>query len=118
MLCIDYIKRAPFFLETNEERFERKSLLTRQLKNAALQVLFDYRRTKSQPKFVDILNDILVKKKQEIKLKKKNLFELMFKANMEDGEDKKASHEAIYLSDDQVKDIWKFLDQVEKAVFF
>jgi len=43
-LYLDYILRAPFTLEVNEKKFEYKKELTRVIKNAAIEVLQNYKK--------------------------------------------------------------------------
>lgn len=56
--------RVPFSVEVNEDKFERRRALTRQLKNACMKVLIDYRKQNYKPKFNEILKDLIENNKK------------------------------------------------------
>jgi hypothetical protein len=61
---LDYIQPTPLDLKTDEEKFEKRGNLTRQLKNAVMIMLDRVRIKNKKVNFNDIVQDIILKNKQ------------------------------------------------------
>jgi hypothetical protein len=75
-LFLDYIMQAPLDQE-NAGKFEKRSESTRQLKNACIYLLADYRSKNKKPQVNDILQDMIRQKKEQIKMQKQKMGDLM-----------------------------------------
>ncbi len=108
-LHLDYILKAPFVLEVNEEKYERRRELTRRLKNASMSVLIEYRRKNNKPKFNEILKNIIENNKKQKKAEKARILEMMNRMNR--AEEEKQEN---YINESESKQIHDFLVDMEK----
>ncbi|CDW71155.1 UNKNOWN [Stylonychia lemnae] len=69
-IYLDYITPTPFNLQVDDIKYPRRQELTRQLKNAAIQVLMNYRKKNHKVNFNDMLKDIIKKIKEKKRTEK------------------------------------------------
>eukprot|EP00347_Sterkiella_histriomuscorum_P002268 403368814 len=110
---LDYVLPTPLDLKTNEEKNERRNMLNKQLKNAAIMVLNKLRLQNQKANFNDIIKSVIIKNKEQKRHEKQRA--IMTIANMLNQEQQT---EIVAINADQARDMFNFLNQMEKAVLF
>ncbi|CDW81607.1 UNKNOWN [Stylonychia lemnae] len=111
-IYLDYISPTPFNLQVDDIKYARRQELTRQLKNAAIQVLMNYRKKNHKVNFNDMLKDIIKKIKEQKRTEKQKASLLAKRISAGEGTELPA------ITGDQACEIHTFLNQMEKAVEF
>ncbi|CDW74307.1 UNKNOWN [Stylonychia lemnae] len=117
-LFLDYII-GPNYESDEWAKVDKRSEHTRQLKNASIYLLADFREKNKKPQVNEILAQMIQEKKNQIKQQKQRLGELMKQQkNKNKDQDQEQEAKIDYIDSQQVKGILHFVHELEKTVDF